>query len=141
VTGWPAAAHVYGYGGSIVAAPMTNPFTRDRVSAVFKLSQTGHEPRMKFGNESGAGKQSVPGRPVAWRRLRGDGPVGIISQVGETVQENYVVLAGNPEVLEQLRVCNVLDPRRARTAGTGDLVVRLSPATADLVARVRGRGH
>ena len=38
--------------------------TRDRVSAVFKLTQTGAEPRMKFGNERGLGKQSVPGRPV-----------------------------------------------------------------------------
>jgi nicotinic acid phosphoribosyltransferase len=136
-TGWPAGAQVYGYGGSIVAAPMTNPFTRDRVSAVFKLSQTGLVPRMKFGNESGAGKQSVPGRPVAWRKLRGAGPVGIIGQVGEPVAENYVALGGNPDSLEQLRLCNILDLRRSRAMPAADLVVQLSPQTAALVAQLR----
>lgn len=136
-TGWPAGAQVYGYGGSIVAAPMTNPFTRDRVSAVFKLSQTGLVPRMKFGNESGAGKQSVPGRPVAWRKLRGAGPVGIIGQAGEPVAENYVALGGNPDSLEQLRLCNILDLRRSRAMPAADLVVQLSPQTAALVAQLR----
>ncbi len=136
-TGWPAASQIYGYGGSIVAAPMTNPFTRDRVSAVFKLSQTGNEPRMKFGNEAGVGKQSVPGRPAAWRRLRGDGPVGIVGQFGEPVPENYVALTGNPDALEQLRLCNVLDLRRARALQPAELVVRLSPETSSLVARLR----
>lgn len=138
-TGWPTAAQVYGYGGSIVAAPMTNPFTRDRVSAVFKLSQTGHEPRMKFGNESGVGKQSVPGRPVTWRRVRGLGPIGIIGQAGEPVAENYVALGGNPDASEQLRLCNILDLRRARAVSPADLVVQLSPQTTDLVTRLRGR--
>ncbi len=136
-TGWSERAQVYGYGGSIVAAPMSNPFTRDRVSAVFKLSQTGNEPRMKFGNETGAGKQSVPGRPVAWRRLRGEGPVGIIGQAGETPPENYLSLADEPDALERLRLCNVLDLRRALQVPPGDRVVRLSPATQALVARVR----
>jgi nicotinic acid phosphoribosyltransferase len=135
-TGWPAASQVYGYGGSIVAAPMTNPLTRDRVSAVFKLSQTGSAPRMKFGNETGAGKQSVPGRPVAWRRLRGDGPVGIIGQHGEPVAENYCALAGNPDAMEQLRICNVLEFGRARTA-SGPVTVAMSPETSALIAAVR----
>lgn len=136
-TGWPARAQIYGYGGSIVAAPMTTPFTRDRVSAVFKLSQTGSEPRMKFGNETGAGKQSVPGRPVVWRRLRGDGPVGIIGQAGEDPPENYVCLSGNPEALEQLRLCNVLDLRRAAALPAEDRQVKLSAATQALVGRLR----
>jgi nicotinic acid phosphoribosyltransferase len=135
-TKWPAASQVYGYGGSIVAAPMTNPLTRDRVSAVFKLSATGNEPRMKFGNESGAGKQSVPGRPVVWRRIRGDGPIGFIGQAGEDVPENYVLLSGNPEGLETLRLCNVLDERRIAAAPREQRIVRLSPATEDLVARL-----
>jgi nicotinate phosphoribosyltransferase len=136
-TGWPAHAQVYGFGGSIVAAPMTNPLTRDRVSAVFKLSATGQQPRMKFGNESGVGKQSVPGRPVVWRRVRGDGPMGIVGQSGEPVPENYVLLSGNPEALEQLRLCNVLDWRRATTIAARQRVVQLSPSTQALVDRLR----
>ncbi len=136
-TEWPAAAQIYGYGGSIVAAPMTNPFTRDRVSAVFKLSQTGPAPRMKFGNETGAGKQSVPGRPVTWRRVRGLGPVGIIGQAGEPVAENYVALGGNADALEQLRLCNILDLHRAQAMRADDQVVHHSPATADLVGHLR----
>ncbi|HWB80692.1 MAG TPA: hypothetical protein VG755_37270, partial [Nannocystaceae bacterium] len=140
-TKWPAQSQVYGYGGSIVAAPMTNPLTRDRVSAVFKLSATGHEPRMKFGNESGAGKRSVPGRPVVWRRIRGDGPIGIIGQVGEEVPENYVLLSGNPDALETLRLCNVLDERRIAANQREQHIVRLSPATEELVARLRTMPH
>ncbi len=135
-TKWPRDRQVYGYGGSIVAAPMTNPFTRDRVSAVYKLSETGRDPRMKFGNESGAGKQSVPGRPVIWRRLRGDGPVGIIGQLGEPVAENYVLLSGNPEALEQLRLCNELDLRR-NAAHAPEMRAAYSPATAALISRLR----
>ncbi len=40
-TQWPREKQLYGYGGTIVARPATNPLTRDRVSAVFKLTQTG----------------------------------------------------------------------------------------------------
>jgi len=138
-TGWPAPAQVYGYGGSIVAAPMTNPLTRDRVSAVFKLSQTGNEPRMKFGNETGAGKQSLPGRPATWRRVRGVGPLGIIGQAGEPVAENYIALTGNEHALEDLRLCNMHDLRRARALRAEDVVVRLSEQTAALVAQLRNR--
>lgn len=135
-TQWPRERQVYGYGGSIVAAPMTNPFTRDRVSAVYKLSETGRDPRMKFGNESGVGKQSVPGRPVVWRRVRGDGPVGIVGQIGEPVPDNYVLLSGNPDALEQLRLCNELDLRRL-APDAPEAKVAHSPATAALIARLR----
>lgn len=136
-TQWPAELQVYGYGGYIVAAPMSNPLTRDRVSAVFKLSETGGEPRMKFGNETGAGKQSVPGQPVIWRRVRGDGPLGIVAQAGERVVENYVLLSGNPDALEQLRLCNVLDLERVQATAPAERVIALSPATAALVAQLR----
>jgi nicotinate phosphoribosyltransferase len=136
-TDWPAQAQVYGFGGSIVAAPMTHPLTRDRVSAVFKLSSTGGQPRMKFGNESGMGKQSVPGRPVVWRRIRGDGPIGIIGQAGEPAPEDYVVLSGNPEALEQLKLCNVIDFRRVAALSSTQRSVTLSDSTQALIARVR----
>jgi hypothetical protein len=46
---------------------------------------------MKFSND--AGKVSVPGVPVAWRRVRGgEGPMGIIGQEGERVRDGYVRL-------------------------------------------------
>lgn len=136
-TSWPSAAQLYGYGGSIVARPMTNPLTRDRVSAVYKLSQTGDAPRMKFGNETGLGKQSVPGRPVVWRRLRGAGPLGIVAQEEEEVPDNYVLLSGNPEALPQLRLCNVLEIERAVRYSEDERTCGYSPRTSELIASLR----
>lgn len=136
-TRWPAPQQLYGYGGSIVADPATNPLRRDRVSAVYKLSETGSEPRMKFGDERGLGKQSVPGRPVVWRRLRGDGPLGIIGQAGEDVPDDYVLLSGNDDAVEQLRLCNVLDVQRALSLPPEACRVVQSRATEALVERVK----
>ncbi len=135
-TDWPAARQHYGFGGFIVANPMANPLSRDRVSAVYKLSETAGEPRMKFGNAAASGKRSVPGRPVVWRRLRGEGPLGIIGQAGEEVRDNYTLLSGNPEALEQLRICNVLDLSRARMIPPEQRTVELSAATRALVERL-----
>ncbi|MEX1366506.1 MAG: nicotinate phosphoribosyltransferase [Nannocystaceae bacterium] len=135
-TGWPAAKQHYGFGGFLVAAPMHSPLTRDRVSAVYKLSETVGEPRMKFGNASGSGKRSVPGRPVVWRRLRGAGPLGVIGQAGEPVDDDYVLLSGNAEAREQLRICNVLDLSRAMAIPKAQHYVELSPATQALVERL-----
>ena len=132
-TDLPAAAQLYGYGGTIVAAPATNPLSRDRVGAVYKLSETAGEPRMKFGDEAGLGKQSVPGRPVVWRRVRGDGPIGIIGQAEEPVPDNYVLLSGNPESRELLRLCNVLDFSHTRGVPQAQRVAAYSPATTALV--------
>ncbi len=135
-TGWPADKQVYGFGGFLVARPMTNPLTRDRVSAVYKLSETAGEPRMKFGNEAASGKRSVPGRPVVWRRLRGSGPIGVIGQAGEPVREDYVDLSGDPEALERLRLCNVADLQRALAVPADEQWVELSPATQALIERL-----
>jgi hypothetical protein len=81
--GWAPTEQFYGYGGFIVARPMASSYTRDRVASVYKLSQTGKVPTMKFGNELAEGKQSVPGKPVVFRRQSGTGPVGLIGQEGE----------------------------------------------------------
>ena len=135
-TQWPEAAQLYGYGGAIVAQPMTNPLTRDRVSAVYKLAETAGEPRMKFGNERGVGKTSVPGRPVLWRRLRGEGPIGIIGQAGEPVREDYVQVSGNPDAVARLRLCNVLDFARTANIDASDRIAALSPATQALVDEI-----
>ena len=136
-TSWPAERQVYGYGGTIVAKPMTNPLTRDRVSAVYKLSETAGQPRMKFGNETGLGKQSVPGRPVIWRRLRGNGPLGIIGQAEEDVPDNYVRLSGNEEAMTQLRLCNIADFERALRIGQGERRVIHSDETTALIDQLR----
>jgi nicotinic acid phosphoribosyltransferase len=136
-TGWPRDKQTYGYGGSIVSEPMSNPLGRDRVSAVFKLSQTGGVPRMKFGDERGCGKQSVPGRPVLWRRLRGEGPLGMIGQHGEPVAEDYLLVSGNGEAPGRLRVCNLADPERAEAVDSARRRAVHSPATVALVQRVR----
>ena len=91
---------------------------------------------MKFGDAVGSGKRSMPGRPVVWRRLRGEGPVGIIGQSGEPVRDNYILLSGNPEAREHLRICNVLDLGRADAIPPGERWVALSPATQALVDRL-----
>jgi nicotinic acid phosphoribosyltransferase len=140
-TGWPAERQVYGFGGFLVARPMGTALTRDRVSAVYKLSETAGEPRMKFGNEAASGKRSVPGRPVVWRRLRGDGPLGIIGQAGEAVREDYVDLSGNPEALERLRLCNVADLQRAMAIPADERWVALSAATRALEERLSPPGE
>jgi len=125
-TGLDEKHQVYGYGGYFVSKHWRNPLTRDRVSAVYKLTETSGEPCMKFGNETGLGKVSVPGHPVIWRRLRGTAPVSVIGQLNEPVPEDYVVLNGNPEAADKLRLCNV-NPVGEEPA------YRLSPETQRLV--------
>lgn len=92
--GWKPEEQVYGYGGYLVATTSGCELTRDRVSAVYKLSQTGAEATMKFANEAGSGKQSVPGRPVLFRRQQGEGPWGIVGQEGEGAPSGYSLLSG-----------------------------------------------
>ena len=97
--GVAASEQVYGYGGYLVAQTARTPLTRDRVSAVYKLSQSGSRATMKFANEAGSGKQSVPGRPVLFRREQpgGTGPVGIVGQEGEQPPSGYFLLTGNAQ--------------------------------------------
>ena len=94
--GWAPHEQVYGYGGYLVAGPSGTPLTRDRAAAVYKLSQSGSTPTMKFANEAGSGKQSVPGRPVLFRRRAGQGPAGLVGQEGEAPPEGYSLLTGGP---------------------------------------------
>ena len=89
--------------------------------------------RMKCGKEVGLGRQSLPGRPVIFRRVRGEGPLGIIAQAGEAVPENYVLLSGNDEAMDQLRLCNVADLERAMQLPEEQRVAVHSPETAALV--------
>ena len=83
---WSADRQCYGYGGFLVK-PEWSHFGRDDVSAVWKISQSGEMSTMKFGDEPGHGKESIPGRPVVWRPHIGmasyDGPLGYVAQEGE----------------------------------------------------------
>lgn len=115
---------VYGYGGYLVARTSGSPLTRDRVAAVYKLSQTGHSPTMKFGNEAGSGKQSIPGRPVLFRRVEGDGPLGVVGQEGEVAPRGYRQLTG----------AAALPVPPPASVGEGAAAPALSEATAALVA-------
>jgi nicotinate phosphoribosyltransferase len=83
---WPADRQAYGYGGYLVK-PDWPSCLRDEVSAVYKLSKTGSRAVMKFGDEPGSAKASIPGRPVIWRpkpvQMTANTPAGYIAQEGE----------------------------------------------------------
>ena len=127
--GWKAEEQVYGYGGYIVAQTSGSTLTRDRVAAVYKLTQTGRQPTMKFGNESGSGKQSIPGRPVLFRRRAGTpgGPFGVVGQEGEAPPQGYERLTGAP-ASSRVELPQVAEADRTlgMTEGTRALVEQLS---------------
>jgi len=117
----------YGSGGWLVSQTESpdpkRALTRDKVAAVFKLSRSGKRDVMKLSND--AGKISVPGVPVAWRRVSGDGPTGIVAQEGERVRGGYV------------RVDEARDHQALR-AMPRDERVELSDETRALAERVKG---
>ncbi len=116
--GWEPSAQFYGYGGHIVARTMDSPFTRDRVAAVYKLSQSGHSPTMKFGNEAAEGKQSIPGSPVLFRRRHGTGPIGLIAQEGEPPPDGYFQLTDSEAEPPSFVAAQAADPKDMRVAYT-----------------------
>jgi nicotinic acid phosphoribosyltransferase len=132
-TGLAPEKQLYGYGGYLISRHWMNPLTRDRVSAVYKLTQTSGEPRMKFGNEAGLGKVSIPGHPVTWRRIRGSGPMSIIGQDGEKPPEDYVVLSGGGEdAVNQIKLCRAFPNLRTGSKQA----YTLSPETQRLVEKL-----
>jgi nicotinate phosphoribosyltransferase len=143
--GWGENEQFYGYGGYLVARTAGSELTRDRVAAVYKLSQTGRTPTMKFGNEitrGSSGKESIPGRPIVLRRRAGHGgktdggrgPLGIVAQEGETPPDGWVQLTGASEVEARA----LLAPATPSTpVAEADLVLGLSPQTTALVDALR----
>lgn len=120
---------VYGYGGFLVARPAARSLTRDRVSAVFKLAQTGPRPTMKFADEAGGGKESLPGEPEVWRRVRGEGSLGLVGQAGEVPPHGYERLTGGAASVS---------PREAWTAAVeADRRLELSTGTRLMVNELR----
>ena len=81
---WPEDRQCYGFGGFLNKTPWAS-FERDTVSAVWKLSQTGNRAVMKFGDEPGGAKESIPGRPRIYRpkpAVHSD-VIGYVYQEGE----------------------------------------------------------
>ena len=93
---WSPDRQSYGYGGYLVE-PTWQTFRRDDVAAVWKLTQSGSVSTMKFGDEAGSSKQSVPGLPVIFRPLplhaSPEIPVGIIGQEDEVIPNHYCLSA------------------------------------------------
>jgi nicotinic acid phosphoribosyltransferase len=91
---------LFGVGGYLVGRATSMNITRDRVSAVYKLSQTGTRAVMKFAVP---GKESLPGLPVVWRVGNSSTMQTIIAQEGERLgvgvrlaTENSLVHPPNP---------------------------------------------
>lgn len=134
---WAENRLSYMIGGQLTAATLPTHLTRSRVAAVYKLCMTGGRPTMKLGDDVGIGKRSTPGHPVTWRRLRGEGPVGIIGQLGEPVPEDYVLLNGNPEAADRIRLVRAFPRRTDGTFrwGRDPIPYTVSPETQALIDR------
>jgi len=141
-TGVAADHQLYGFGGYIVKAP-GDPLTRDRVAAVWKVSQSGPAATMKFGDEPGAGKESLPGRPLLFRPFLGRsgyaGPTGVVLQEGEAPpSDDGVVLSGLSELPMRLKASpdevRAWASRQARPAYS-----RATQALVDQLTADRGR--
>lgn len=128
---WGEDEQFYGYGGAIVGRTLEGGLGRDRVAAIYKLSCTGDQPTMKFGNESQRGKQSLPGLPVIFRRRSGSGPLGIVGQHGERPPDGYFLLTDSAPEEPSLVA--------SRGMAAADGGPELSPETRALVKRLRRR--
>jgi nicotinate phosphoribosyltransferase len=128
--GWPSKLQGYGYGGYFVK-PEWPTFERDDVAAVYKLSQTGSKACMKFGDDPGSPKQSIPGEPVIWRPKplsdRGN-LISIIAQAGEDImfQDDFYRV--------DLEGSNYLPPMKTGQKSSINSEVRMSPQTVSLIA-------
>ena len=102
--------------------------TRDRVSAVYKLTQSGERPVMKFSVPS---KESLPGRPTLLRRVEADvsKPLGLLAQLDEPIPSGYA----RPESVSPVAESSPLDAAGARLG--------LSPRTSELVEELREKRH
>ncbi len=106
---WPEDRQAYGYGGYLVK-PSWKTFLRDDVAAVWKLSQTGSMATMKFGDEPGGGKQSIPGRPMVFRPKAYEAatlPASVILQEGEKWTPSFEIVPvtnGEPRTVARAQV-------------------------------------
>jgi nicotinic acid phosphoribosyltransferase len=122
-----ARPFLFGVGGYLVGRAAPSPLTRDRVSAVYKLCDSGGRPVMKF---SVPGKESVPGRPVSWRRPGADGVQSIIGQQWEEPAcgaERIELAFPSSDLLPPIfssATRRFIDELRARHLGTNEVFTR-----------------
>ena len=98
-SGWNIQNVMFGYGGYLQLSYGSDYF-RDNVSAAYKLSCTNGIPVWKFSGT--AGKNSIPGNPIVFRKKIGSGEhaiglpksiaLSIIGQQGELPPEGYTAL-------------------------------------------------
>ena len=50
----------------------------------------------RIADDANHGKESIPGRPVLWRRMKGSGATGIIGQEGEAAPAGYEAWGAAP---------------------------------------------
>jgi len=100
------------------------------VGAVYKLTQSGPHPTMKFGDEPGAGKESVPGEPVLWRAFRRGRWQGVVAQDGEDLDADLLLTGLGPD--DTMRVQFTPAEARDFARAQGDRPAA-SPATQALV--------
>jgi len=134
---WEPNRLSYMIGGQLTAATLPTDLRRGKVAAVYKLCETGGEPTMKMGDDVGIGKRSVPGKPTTFRRLRGNGPLSIVGQRGERI-EDYVDLF-KEGAWEKIRITNadaIFNDGKAADVPVPELT--LSPATQALVDQLVG---
>lgn len=97
----------YGSGGFLVCDPSPHKFTRNAVSAVYKLCRTGERDVMKFAVE---GKMSLPGKPVIFRSE--DGKRSVVGQEWESEPKGFHRLTHTdtvkPEVSEHTRALKAM---------------------------------
>lgn len=129
---WEADLQAYGYGGYLVK-PSWPTFQRDDVSAVWKLCRTGSLDVMKFGDEPGSAKESIPGRPIIYR----PNPL----YVGQFTPVSYIVQEGEKWLPPQgaTLVSGTSEDSRLDPTKLGGVAPELSPATKDAIAACRKR--
>ncbi len=105
----------YGSGGFLICGPSDTTLTRNRVSAVYKLSQSSGVPVMKFSVPS---KLSIPGNPIIFRRV---GPLsyepavsGLIGQMGELPPPGLMKIRPQDECPDQLFMGDVMESTETR---------------------------
>ncbi len=127
---WPADRQAYGYGGFLVKTPWPS-FQRDDVSAVWKVCKTGARGVMKFGDEPGSAKESIPGNPVIYRpsplEAGANTPASYILQEGEDWTPPH-----GAKLISGAAADGRLDPSRL-----GCLPAAMSPATQALIHECR----
>lgn len=114
---WPRHLRLYGYGGFLVSRPHPSPYSRDVVSASYKLACTAGQAVQKISGSPG--KESIPGKPivlqVTYPEINKNAVVYVIAQEWEEVDDSMSLpcpLDFIPEkitVLKSEQTCNLIN--------------------------------